>query len=264
MISSYKDKIVWITGASAGIGEALAIQFSELGAVCILSARNEKKLAEVQSKLIHPENHFIIPLDLSKVDLLPQKVEEAIVKFGKIDVLVNNGGVSQRANAIDTSIDVDRQLMEVNFFGTIALTKAALPYLRKSNGQIIVISSIAGKFGFYLRSSYSAAKHALNGFFESLALEEEKFGIRVSIVCPGKINTEISLNAINEKGERNNIMDHNQATGMPVEICARKIIQAASKNKLEILVGYREVKAVWLKRFFPRLFWRILRRQSPV
>jgi NAD(P)-dependent dehydrogenase (short-subunit alcohol dehydrogenase family) len=114
--------------------------------------------------------------------------------------------------------------MEVNFFGAVGLTKALLPALRETNGQIIVISSISGKFGFFLRSAYAASKHALHGFFESLALEEEAHGIDVTIVCPGKINTPISINALNSQGQRHNVMDHNQETGMSVEETNQKYL----------------------------------------
>jgi short-subunit dehydrogenase len=153
--------------------------------------------------------------------------------------------------------------MEINYFGNIALTKAVLPYMiKQKSGHIIPISSIAGKFGFYLRSAYSASKHALFGFYESLLLEEAKNGVHVTIACPGKINTNISMNALNGKGDKHGVMDHNQSTGMPVEVCVRELLLAVKKNKKEVLIGNKEIKAVTLKRFFPSLFWKVIKKQS--
>ena len=153
--------------------------------------------------------------------------------------------------------------MEINYFGTVALTKAVLPVMQKQqSGHIVAISSIAGKFGFYLRSAYSASKHALQGFFESLLLEEEKNNIKVTIAYPGKINTDISMSALNSKGETHGKMDHNQETGMPVEVCVSKLIRAIEKNKKSVLIGNKEIKAVTIKRYFPGLFWKIIRKQS--
>ena len=152
--------------------------------------------------------------------------------------------------------------MEVNFFGNKKKKKKVLPKLRESKGQVLVISSIAGKFGFFLRSSYSASKHALHGYYESLALEEEEHGISVTIACPGKINTPISTNALDAKGEKHGQMDHNQETGMAVEECTTQLLRAVAGRKREVLIGNKEIKAVTLKRFFPLLFWKIIRKQS--
>jgi short-subunit dehydrogenase len=153
--------------------------------------------------------------------------------------------------------------MEINYFGNIALSKAVLPYMQKNkSGHVVVISSISGKFGFYLRSAYSASKHALHGFYESLALEEAKNNIKVTIACPGKINTPISTNALTGEGEKHGIMDHNQETGMPVDLCVKKLLAAVIQNKKEVLIGNKEIKAVTLKRFLPGLFWKIIKNQS--
>jgi short-subunit dehydrogenase len=202
-------------------------------------------------------------MDLEKSSEFDELAAQVFNRFGKIDVLVNNGGISQRANAFETTMEVNRKIMEVDFFGNIALTKVVLPYMQKQkSGQILVISSIAGKFGFFLRSAYSAAKHALHGYYESLSLEEEHNGISVTIVCPGKINTPISTNAVSGDGKRHGIMDHNQETGMPVDICVGKILKALQAKKREVLIGNKEILAVKIKRFFPALFWRIIKNQS--
>lgn len=262
-MSFLKDKIVWITGASSGIGEQLAIQCSQAGATIILSSRSEDSLLKVKEKL-QGNNHLVLPLDLEKSGTFPELAAHVVERYGTIDYLFNNGGLSQRSTASETDLSVDRYIMEVNYFGNISLTKAVLPYMiRRKSGHIIVISSIAGKFGFFLRSAYSASKHALQGFYESLALEEEHNGINVTLAYPGKINTNISVNAVNGAGEKHNVMDHNQVTGMPAEECASRLLKAVRKNKREVLIGNKEIKAVTLKRFLPQnWFWKIMKKQS--
>jgi dehydrogenase/reductase SDR family protein 7B len=262
--SYFKNKIIWVTGASSGIGEELVRQFASQGATVILSARNLQKLESIKKTLPNNNEHFVLPLDLEQAHEFEIITKDVVKRFGRIDILVNNGGISQRANAFETSMEVNRKIMEVDFFGNIALTKVVLPIMQmQKKGQILVISSIAGKFGFYLRSAYSAAKHALHGYYESLALEEEHNGISVTIVCPGKINTPISLNAIDAAGNRHGIMDHNQETGMHVDICVSKMLKALQNKKREVLIGNKEIWAVRIKRFFPALFWKIIKNQSP-
>ncbi|MDX1651740.1 MAG: SDR family oxidoreductase [Brumimicrobium sp.] len=261
----FRNKVIWITGASSGIGEELAIQLSRHGALIILSSRDEKQLEIVKNKITDPEKHLILPLNLADSSNFSDLAQEVISKYGRIDFLFNSGGISQRSEASETSLEVDRQIMEVNYFGNIALTKAVLPYMQKQkSGHIVVTSSIAGKFGFYLRSAYSASKHALHGFYESLLLEESKNNIHVTIVCPGKINTEISTHALTKDGSPHGQMDHNQATGMSVQECVSQMLKAVEKNKKEVLIGNKEIKAVTLKRFFPGLFWKVIRKQKAV
>ena len=205
-----------------------------------------------------PSNRFAF-LDLN---CIVSGIFGCLNKFGRIDYLFNNGGLSQRSNASETAIEIDRKIMEVNYFGNITLTKAVLPYMQnQKSGHVVVISSIAGKFGFFLRSAYSASKHALHGFYESLMLEEEKNGLKVTIACPGKINTDISVNALDSSGGNHGKMDHNQATGMSARQCVIELLNAVSREKKEVLVGNKEIKAVALKRFFPKLFWKIIKKQ---
>ncbi len=259
----FSSKTIWIVGASSGIGKELAIQLSEFGANLILSGRNIKELNEVSSQLKSNSNNFVLPLDLEKHETFDSKVESILEQYSSIDILFNNGGISQRSEAFNTSIEVERRIMEINYFGNIALTKALLPQFRKQKkGQLIITSSIAGKFGFFLRSSYSASKHALHGYYESLRLEELENNISVTILCPGKINTEISKNALTGQGSAHNIMDHNQETGMPVEECVRKILKATKNNEKEVFIGNNEIFAVHIKRFFPWLFWKIIKKQK--
>ena len=263
-MNSLENKVVWITGASSGIGAETAKQCAQQGAKVVLSARNLEKLKAVKSTLINSENHLVLSLDLENNKEYSSHVKQVVDHFGRIDLLINNGGLSQRSEAHETPLEIDRRLMEINYFGNISLTKAVLPIFQKQqSGSIIVISSIAGKFGFFLRSAYSASKHALQGFYEALRLEEEKNGISVLLAFPGKINTDISKHALNKEGGQHGVMDHNQETGMSVEDCVQKLIKAYKKNKKEVLIGNKEILAVSIKRFFPKLFHKIIKNQSP-
>jgi short-subunit dehydrogenase len=265
MSFSYTNKVVWITGASSGIGEALAHQFYVKGCKLILSARRKEELERVKAHIKGTDDSiFILPLDLENTSTVKELTEKAIQKFGKIDILVNNGGISQRSFAQDTPLEIDRKIMEINFFGTIALTKSVLPYLiEQKSGNIITISSIAGKFGFYFRSAYAASKHALHGFFEALRMEVHNHNIHILMVCPGKVKTNISVNAILGTGKTHNKMDDSQAQGVSAEQCAAEILKGLEKNKYEIFIGGKELRAVWVKRFFPNLFTKLIRKQKP-
>lgn len=256
-------QVAWITGASSGIGEELCKQLSARGLKIILSARSEAKLYGLKATLTNADEHVVCPLDLEHTENIHTIVADVVKQVERIDFVYHCGGVSQRAEAFETNMNVDRKIMEINYFGAVALTKAVLPIMQKQkSGHIVAISSIAGKFGFYLRSAYSASKHALHGFFESLALEEAKNNIKVTIACPGKINTPISMSAMNKDGNTHGEMDHNQATGMPVDECVRQLLRAVDKNKREVLIGNKEIKAVTLKRFLPGIFWKVIAKQS--
>lgn len=260
----FEGKIAWVTGASSGIGKAISIAIAEKGGTLILSARNLTELESLRATLPNPEKHSVLALDLEKSEEFASKVAWIIDQYKRVDFLFNNGGLSQRAEAGATPLEVDRRIMEINYFGNIALAKAVLPYFQQQQfGHYVITSSIAGKFGFYLRSAYSASKHALHGFYESLALEEAKNNIHVTLVCPGKINTPISTNALTATGEKHGVMDHNQATGMSASDCAAQMLRAVSKQKREVLIGNKETLAVTLRRFLPQsLFWNIIKKQK--
>lgn len=259
----YKDRIIWITGASSGIGAALARALSEEGATLILSARNVKKLEEVRQTLQDPARHEVLPLDLRDIDGMQDVVDEAVGYYGRVDFLFNNGGVSQRSLAIETSIDVDRRLMETNYLGPVALTKALLPSMMSlKKGHIVVISSLTGKFGTPLRSGYAASKHALHGFFDALRAETWKQGIAVTLICPGYIKTDISLNAMVGDGSPQGTMDKGQANGMLPEVLTKKILRAVEAGKNEVYLGGFERLGVYIKRFFPDMFSRMIRNAS--
>ncbi len=260
-----QDKVIWITGVSSGIGEALVYELVKLQCRLIISARRGEELERVKSSCSEQAQSEIavLPLDLAASDSLKLITEAAINLFGHIDILVNNGGISQRSLVKDTDLDVDRKLMEVNYFGTIALTKYLLPhFLERKGGMFVVVSSLVGKFGTPYRSGYSASKHALHGFFDALQAELYNDNIRVCMICPGFIKTNISINALTEKGEKLDKMDDAQANGMLADQCARKIIAAIKPEKPEVYIGGKEKIGVYLKRYMPAMFRRLVRRMS--
>jgi len=261
----YNGKVVWITGASSGIGEELARQLSACNSRLILSSRRKEELERVKASLpTAPENVYILPLDLAHPASLTDKAAEAESAFGRIDILVNNGGVSQRALALETPVEIDRRIMEINYFSGVILTKAVLPgMLARGYGHIAGISSVTGKYGFPLRSAYAASKHAMTGFYESVSAEYYDRGIRVTMVFPGRIQTNISLGAIGPNGKPYNIMDPGQEHGTPVNKCARDIMNGIRKNKREIFPGGKEILLIYMKRFLPGLSFRLARKVKP-
>ncbi len=263
-MSSLSSKIIWITGASSGIGEALAYELAKKGSHLILSARRKEELERVKGNCIAASqpNIRILPLDLAKANTLQLSTEAAIQLFGHIDILVNNGGISQRSLAKETKLEVDREVMEIDYFGTIALTKYLLPhFLKRKSGHYVITSSVMGKFGTPYRSGYAAAKHALHGFFDSLRAEVWKENIFVTLICPGWIRTNVTLNALTGDGSKLNQMDKTTDQGLSPEQCAKKIIRAIEKRKAEVYIGgAKEVAAVYLKRFFPGLFSKIVKK----
>lgn len=261
-MEQFQNKVVWITGASSGIGEAMAKAFNAEGAIVIISSRRREELERVKALCSKPEKVHVFPLDLTKFESISEVSKEVLAKFN-IDILFNNGGISQRSLTAETSIENDRKIFEVNYFGHVQMTKAVLPQmLARKSGHIVTISSLSGKWGFYLRSAYSAAKHALHGFFESLRMEVEDEGIRVTLVTPGFIATEISKHALDKYGNPTGEMDNNQAKGISTEECARQILAGIAAGKDEFGVGGKEMRALFLHRYFPKLFKKILKRQA--
>jgi len=260
----FQGRRVWITGASSGIGEALALAFHQAGAKLILSARREDELKRVQSACGGEPETLILPMDVTNAAELPEKTRLALSLFGGIDILVLNAGITQRSRTRETDESVYRRLMEVNFFAPEAMARAVLPsMLAQKRGHIVVISSVAGKFGVPMRSGYSATKFALHGFFEALRAEEERNGVHVTMVCPGYIRTDISFSALRGDGRKHAKMDSELAHGMPADECARQILQGIGRKKKEIVVaGVREKSLVYVKRFFPTLLARMIGRRG--
>ena len=262
---SWLNKTVWITGASSGIGRAAANQWAELGARVILSSRKEAALQDVANHWTEAQraHSLILPLDLSQSEQLPGKVEAALGWAGTIDVMVHCGGISQRSTVLETALEVDRRVMEVDYFGTLALTKALLPhFVERQSGQFVVVTSLMGLFSSPLRSGYCGAKHALHGFFESLRAEHHDDGIGVTMVCPGFIHTNISLNAVVGDGSQQGTMDAKTGSGLTPEACAARMIRAVQRRKPEVLIGRFEIVGAYFKRFAPGLMRRIVRKAA--
>lgn len=259
---NFENKVVWITGASSGIGRALALNLSSYDVKLILSSRNIEKLEEVRARCQKPENVKILSMDLEQTGEAKRWVNDALALFNGIDLLINNAGISQRSLAADTVIDVDERIFRINYFGTVALTKALLPhFIEKKQGYFVVITSVVGRVGTPLRSSYSASKHALHGFFDSLRAEVFDDNIRVSLICPGFVNTNVSMNALTADGSEQGTMDEATAKGLSPEFLAKKTVKAMKNEKQEVVIGGKlEVLAVYLKRFFPLILSRMLRK----
>ncbi len=259
----FKDRIVWITGASSGIGEALAYRLNEQGARLILSSNEPDQLKRVKSLLRNSAAEtMLLPLDLNEPVTMASKAKEVLDRFGYVDVLFNNGGISQRALAKDTTLAVDMKIINTDFLGHVALTKAVLPsMLGRRSGHIVVTSSIMGKIYTPLRSTYSAAKYALHGFFDSLRAEVAADNILVTIVCPTGVKTWISLNAVTGDGRKYGKMDDLMSKGLTADECADRIITAVAGGKEEVIIGKGLIKySAYVARFFPRVYSRLIRR----
>lgn len=258
----FTNKVVWITGASSGIGKSTALQFAREGATLILTALEADLLQDVRSECLHlgSPNVTTLPFDLSQIDELPGLAENALKAYGHIDVFYNNAGISMRGTTVETDMAVIRKVMDIDYFAPVILTKIVLPtMIAQGGGQLAVTTSINGMFGFPLRCAYSSAKHALYGFFETIAAENYKDNIHVTIVTPGRVQTNISVNALEKNGQKHGKMDAGQAKGITPEAAAKKIVNAIYKKKREVLVGSTELLMVYIKRFFPGLCARIAR-----
>ena len=258
------NKTIWIKGASSGIGEASAYQFAKEKARLILTSTREDKLTEVQQKCIRLGAQCqVLPYDLSDLENIDKLTDKAVEAFGNIDIAFLNAGISQRSKTLETSFAVDEKIMAVNFFAPVKITKRLLPkMIENGGGTIAVTSSISGKFGFPLRSSYSSSKFAVYGFFETLHAEYYKDNIRIVMVCPGRINTNISYNALEADGTKHAKMDSGQQNGMSAEKAAVKIVKAINNRKAEVLVGGKELIMVYIKRFCPSIARKLVRKIS--
>ncbi len=234
---NYAGRVIWITGASAGIGAALARRLAREGASLVLSARRADQLEAVAASLPATTPRLVLPGDVTDFAAIPSWLARIEAELGPVDVLVANAGITQRSLARDTSFDVYRQLMEVDFFAPVAFARAVLPgMLERGAGHIVVTSSVAGKFGTPLRSGYCAAKFAVHGYFDALRAETHKDGIAVTTIVAGPIQTDVSVNALTADGSRYGIMDEIQANGIPVEEAADTIVAGMIAREPEIVV----------------------------
>lgn len=260
------NKKIWITGASSGIGEALAIECAKQGASLVLSARNEEKLISLKAQLVNSDRHHIIPLDLANAEQVTDIVTQYINEYGSVDILVNNGGISQRGSARETKLSVQRQVMEVNYFGTVAMTQAVLPSMlskTKPKGMIVTVSSVAGKIGGKSMSGYSASKHAIIGYMDCLRAEEYANGLHVLTICPGFVQTKISVNAMVADGSQYGKVAGSIKQGIAVDDCARQIVKAIEQDKDEVVIGKGiSAWAPTIARVFPDTFRKITAKKN--
>ena len=257
----FLNKVVWITGASSGIGEALSYQLAQLGAHLILSARGEEELNLVNKQLPrNPGSAKILPLDLEDLGKLAQKTDMAWAFFGKIDYFISNAGLAIRDYALTTELRIDQKIMNINYFGPTVITKRLLPhFIEQGHGHIVVMSSLSGKYGVPRLAAYSASKHALHGFFECLRCETVEQGILITIIVPGMIKTAITAHAITGTGGTVGRIDKTFETAYPVDKAAQKIVSAILKEKEEANVGGFELFTLWLNRVSPWLLRRFIR-----
>lgn len=257
-------KTVWVTGASSGIGEALAYALAEKGCKLLLSARNEQELRRVQSACRSPDSHQVVPLDLSVYASLEEVSERIWEQFGPIDVLINNAGVSQRYTALEGSLSLDEKIMDTNFFGTVALTRPLVKRMASRKlGHVVVISSVLGLYGVQTRTAYAASKHALRGYFNSLRNELIGTGVVITNIYPGYVMTNVSRNALMPDGGAYNKVDAGHASGIRPDDCARSIIRAIEGDKAEVVIAKgKEWLGVFLTRFAPSLFRYLSARSS--
>ena len=256
-----KNKVVWITGASSGIGEALSYELARLGARLILSARNANNLKRVHQNIrdLGAQSSILI-LDLEEHDILNSKAAEAISIYGHIDYLINNAGVAVRDFVHSTDISIDKKLMDINYFGPIVLSKALLPHFtERKSGHYVIISSLSGKYGVPRVASYAASKHALHGFFETLRSETVDLGIYITIVVPGIIQTNITAHAVKGDGQKTGRVEETFKKAYPVEKAAKKIVAATISRKEEVFVGGFEGITLLMNRISPWLLRRFIR-----
>ncbi len=260
--------VVWITGASSGIGEALAKQYVMQGAKLVLSSRRVAELERVKKACVAAgaadSDVLVLPLDVLEVDSMGDKVNIVLKHFDRIDVLINNAGISQRSLCLETSLATYRTLLDVDVLGQIALTKEVLPHMvAQRSGHIAVTSSVAGKVGVKLRTGYCAAKHAVMGFFDALRAEVTEYGISVSTITPGFIKTDVSKNAVVGDGSDFGIDDDDITSGMDVDKCAQVIVAKMNKGVKEIAVGEGlSMAALWIKRLAPNLLFSMMAKKT--
>ncbi len=255
----FTGKVVLITGASSGIGKALALQISGQNVRLILVSRRLEELKTVENECRQQgADCLIVQMDLSQPESVKSAATIILNQFKTIDILINNAGISQRSRAEETPVETDRKIMEVNFFGPVALTKLLWPSLLNSeHANIVLISSVVGTFGFSERSAYAASKHALEGFFESWMIENKHANIHFTTVSPGRIFTNISYAALKADGSAHQQLDSGQAHGISAEDCAKKIILGIQRNKRKVYIVQKEIILVILRKCFPFLFFRL-------
>jgi short-subunit dehydrogenase len=253
------NKTIWLTGASSGIGEALAYALAAQGARLILTARRTEELQRVRAKCAVPERHQLVTLDLSDANSVEDQAIKVLSEFGPIEIVINNAGIGQRATVLETDLSVQRRIMEVNYFSVAALTRACLPHLlSRPESMVVTVSSVIGKVATPRRSAYAASKHAVIGFMDALRAETHNSSLRCLTVCPGYIRTPFPYSALKGDGRPQAAMDDGQKNGMAPEHCANAIVKAMQSNKAEVYIGGKEIYGVYIKNWCPPLYrWMI-------
>ncbi|WP_134091439.1 SDR family oxidoreductase [Olivibacter sp. XZL3] len=259
-------QVIWIIGASSGIGEALVKYYATMGAKLIISARSKDKLYQVKSSCKgNPMNVHVLPLDLENPHTLAGKVQEALRIFGRVDTLIHSAGVTQRALALETNLAVAQKIMNINYWGPVAITQEVIPAMqRMGRGHIVVMSSLMGKIGTRFRSSYAASKHALHGYFESLRPEIYDDNIRISMVCPGFVDTSLGEKALKGDGEKYLKKDEVHAKAMTVDQFVKRLVPYLAKQKEEIFIAGSEIKVIWASKYLPGKLFRKKIREAKV
>lgn len=259
---SIDGKTIWITGASSGIGEALTYALDKRNCKLILSSRKKGELQRVKGNCQNEDAIQIVPLDLADYETMPKTVAQVVDEYGPIDILVNNAGISQRSLIAETEFDVYKKLIDVNYLGTVAMTKALLPhFIGNRKGHFVTVTSLMGKFGSPYRSGYCGAKHALHGFFDVLRMEHEKDDISVTLICPGFVNTNVAKNALTADGSFQNAQDVATENGIPANVFAKKMIRAIERRKFEAYIAKKEIIGIYL-RFFPKLLHKVVLKST--
>ena len=253
--------LIWITGASSGIGEALAVQYAKSNAKLVISARREAELERVRAQCAAPDSIQIVPIDLEQHHQAKSWYDQVKSDSGVPDVLINNGGIGHLGTALDMDDAVEHKVMDINFWGQVALTKAVLPdMIARGSGKIVIMSSLLGHYGTANLAVYAASKHALLGYFESVREELRGTGVDILLVSPGFVNTNVTLNSLTESGEKLNKNSVAQEQGMAPEAFARKLINAINSTKQYAYIGGKELLAIPFKRSAPKLFYNVYRR----
>lgn len=259
-----QGKVVWITGASSGIGQALAAEYAKRGATIILSARRKDALEQTKANLMNADRHTVLAFDIADAAQATDAVQRVIALHKKVDLLINNAGLSQRALIKDTTMETERHIMEVDYFAQVQLTKTLLPHLiTQKSGQIVFVSSIAGLLGTQYRASYSAAKAAIHMWANSLRAEVAKDGIDVAVVFPGFVQTNVSINALNGAGEPQGFDNDATANGLEVKDFTKQVIHALANKKEYIVVGgFKEKLGVAVSRVSPKILYKMIRKMK--
>ena len=253
-MKSFSNKVVIVTGASSGIGKACAIAFAKAGADVVLASRNESELKNVEREISSlGVKTLCVATDVSKENDCKNLIETTIKNFGRVDVLINSAGISMRALFEDVQLDVLRRVMEINFWGTVYLAKLALPHLLQTRGSVVGISSIAGKTGLPGRTGYSASKFAMEGFLQTVRIENIKKGLHVLVACPGFTASNIRNSALNASGEKQGESPRDENKMMQPDVAAEKILKAVVKRKRDLVLTSEGTLTVLLSRFFPSL-----------